>query len=228
LTVWRGAPGVPSWGWFYPHHYPPMLSDVLAYWSRPMACGGVAPSAYVAPMVLGEPFTPFHQLVAVLPPSSAPLLPAALRTLLLEPVSPLAAYFPADVRTDQAEKRAEWEAVVLLPFIDAVVLSAAMTPLLAAAGTLSADERGRNKLRPGARIYRRAGRPGRPPPARPRMLACECLILTRVCVSLGGAGHRRNPRVRGAAAAAAECAFADRHRGALGKPLGTESMGGRP
>ena len=55
--------GVPSWSWFYDHHYAPYLSDVKDL------------SGVNLEMQLSEPFKPFEQLMAVLPAASRALLP---------------------------------------------------------------------------------------------------------------------------------------------------------
>ena len=55
--------GVASWTWFYPHHYAPMISDMVDVQEF-----GVA-------FQLGRPFLPFQQLLGVLPSASFRLLP---------------------------------------------------------------------------------------------------------------------------------------------------------
>ena len=67
---------------------------------------------------LGEPFLPFQQLLAVLPAASKALLPNAYQNLLTETQSPIIDYYPLEFKTDLNGKKQEWEAVVLIPFID--------------------------------------------------------------------------------------------------------------
>lgn len=55
--------GVASWGWCYPYHYSPMVSDLTGL-------QGFSPH-----FDRGAPFTPYQQLLAVLPAASAKLLP---------------------------------------------------------------------------------------------------------------------------------------------------------
>lgn len=55
--------GVASWTWFYPHHYAPMISDMVAIHDFEVA------------FQLGKPFLPFQQLLGVLPSASFKLLP---------------------------------------------------------------------------------------------------------------------------------------------------------
>lgn len=61
----------------------------------------------------------------VLPPASHKHLPQALWPLVLEESSPIADLFPKQFSTDGEGKRADYEAVVLLPFVDKPRLVAA-------------------------------------------------------------------------------------------------------
>lgn len=58
--------------------------------------------------------------MAVLPAASKSLLPAAYRDLMTSATSDLIDYYPEDFQTDLNGKQHEWEAVVLIPFIDEV------------------------------------------------------------------------------------------------------------
>jgi 5'-3' exoribonuclease 1 len=122
--------GVASWNWFYPHHFAPMPSD----------CAALA--AVDVTFDPGEPFLPYEQLLAVQPGSSSALLPAPYRWLMTEPASPIADFYPVDFRVDMEGKRADWEGVVLIPFIDEARLLAAARSV--PPGALSAEERARN------------------------------------------------------------------------------------
>ena len=69
--------GVASWRWFYPFHYAPCASDLVQL--RDYSGGSFE---------LGAPFSPFEQLMAVLPPESGHALPPAYRTLMVHTPSP--------------------------------------------------------------------------------------------------------------------------------------------
>ena len=99
--------GVASWTWYYPFHYAPMASDLA---------DGLG--ALTAQFDYGVPFRPFEQLLAVQPPQSAALLPEPFRWLMTAPHSPLASFFPDELKVDFEGKRNDWEGVVLLPFLD--------------------------------------------------------------------------------------------------------------
>ena len=100
--------GIPMWSWCYPWHYSPFMSDVAKFMPK-FSCKKYG---------VDEPFTPFQQLMTVLPEKSAHLLPAPIGALMKESSSTLGAYFPADFEIDMAGKRREWEGIVLLPKID--------------------------------------------------------------------------------------------------------------
>ncbi|XP_070775149.1 5'-3' exoribonuclease 1 isoform X1 [Enoplosus armatus] len=108
--------GVQSWSWYYPYHYAPFLSDIRNI------------SGLKLTFDLGKPFMPFQQLLAVLPAASMELLPQSYRHLMTSENSPIIEYYPLDFKTDLNGKQQEWEAVVLIPFIDERCLLAAMDP----------------------------------------------------------------------------------------------------
>ncbi|KAH0550752.1 5'-3' exoribonuclease 1 isoform X1 [Cotesia glomerata] len=108
--------GCCSWSWYYPHHYAPYISDIKGF------------KDFKLSFDLGSPFLPFQQLLAVLPAASKELLPPAYQGLLTEERSPIIDYYPLEFRTDLNEKKQEWEAVVLIPFINEEKLIEAMSP----------------------------------------------------------------------------------------------------
>lgn len=98
--------GVCSWGWFYPHHYAPYISDIKNFKNLDIK------------LEMGRPFLPFQQLLAVLPAASKEHLPRAYHKLMTQATSKVIDYYPIDFETDLNGKKQEWEAVVLIPFID--------------------------------------------------------------------------------------------------------------
>eukprot|EP00854_Cymbomonas_tetramitiformis_P005821 gene5821-7022_t len=123
--------GVASWNWFYPSHYAPMASDLV---------GLEAHGDFTFDP--GRPFLPYEQLMAVLPPGSHRLLPPAFHPLMLDPRSPIGDFYPQTFELDMEGKRNDWEAVVLVPFIEEARLLTALAGVDSAA--LSAEERQRN------------------------------------------------------------------------------------
>ncbi|KAJ2777763.1 exonuclease II Exo2 [Coemansia javaensis] len=123
--------GCPSWSWFYPYHYAPCISDLCADLSAYELDG----------FAKDQPYTPYEQLMCVLPPYSRKLLPAALRPLMVDVHSPIRDLFPTSFSVDMNGKKMAWEAIVLIDFVDIDRIRAAMAPKLAG---LSADEQRRN------------------------------------------------------------------------------------
>lgn len=123
--------GCQLWGWYYHYHYAPRILDVAQ---------GLD---VVIDFDFGTPFHPYEQLMAVLPARSLNLIPPAYRPLMLEPHSPIADFYPHDVKTDKNGKTADWEAVVLLSFVDEKRLKEAMTPYTP---KLTAEEVRRNQF----------------------------------------------------------------------------------
>ncbi|KAI4897691.1 hypothetical protein NFI96_015716 [Prochilodus magdalenae] len=122
--------GVQSWSWYYPYHYAPFLSDVRNIAGLSLTFD------------LAKPFMPFEQLLAVLPAASKDLLPKSYQHLMTSESSPIIEYYPLDFKTDLNGKQQEWEAVVLIPFIDEKQLLAAMEPYT---DLMSKSEKSRNR-----------------------------------------------------------------------------------
>ncbi|KAH9508699.1 5'-3' exoribonuclease 1 [Bulinus truncatus] len=125
--------GCPSWSWYYPHHYAPYISDVKGF------------SDMTITFELSKPFLPFQQLMAVLPAASKELLPPAYQSLMTEESSQILDFYPVNFETDLNGKQQDWEAVVLIPFIEENRLLEAMAskePLL------TKEERERNRHGP--------------------------------------------------------------------------------
>lgn len=125
--------GVPSWSWYYPNHYAPYISDLTNILEMH------------SDFQLGTPFLPFEQLLGVLPPNSKDLLPVAYQYLMLNPSSELIEFYPPNFETDMNGKKQEWEALVLIPFIDEKRL---LTGMAKCEPMLLDAERGRNKHGP--------------------------------------------------------------------------------
>ncbi|CAF4693127.1 unnamed protein product, partial [Rotaria sp. Silwood1] len=125
--------GCPSWSWFYPHHYAPYLSDLTDFKDLQFT------------FETGTPFKPFEQLLGVLPPTSRYLLPTALQSLMVDAESPLLHFYPEDFLLDQNEKKQDWEAIVLLPFIDEQLL---LNSIKKYYPNLDANEQSRNQHLP--------------------------------------------------------------------------------
>jgi 5'-3' exoribonuclease 1 len=130
--------GCQSWNWYFPYLYAPVATDIvnlLEFYDEPDEEGYCT-----FPFESGTPFPSLAQLLSVLPPQSANLLPKPLAELMLEPSSPLASYYPPDFTSDPNGKRQSWEAVVQIPFIEADLLLDTVQSII------DADEAGKDVL----------------------------------------------------------------------------------
>jgi 5'-3' exoribonuclease 1 len=100
--------GVPSWNWRYSHHYAPFASTLGEYIEE----------YTFKRFESSKPSLPFVQLISVLPPKSANLLPLALQPLLLSQQSELKPFIPDDFVIDLSGKRKEWQGIVIIPMMD--------------------------------------------------------------------------------------------------------------
>eukprot|EP00960_Hanusia_phi_P032052 749647-Hanusia_phi.AAC.3 len=122
--------GCPSWIWYYPFHYAPFASDFV----------GLADLEIVFPENT-QPFLPFEQLMACLPPLSKHALPEQYQDLMINPKSPIIDFYPKQFRVDMNGKKMAWLGVALLPFIDEERLLKTVKPL---EQTLNEEERAQN------------------------------------------------------------------------------------
>lgn len=118
-------------------------SSQLPPWRQPHGAF-LPPAALPRRFTLGQPFRPFEQLLSVQPASSRHLLPEPYQWLMTDPSSPILDFYPTEFEVDMEGKRADWEGVVLVPFIDEQRLLKAAASVKD--GQLTADERRRNTL----------------------------------------------------------------------------------
>ena len=104
--------GVPDWTWNYPYHYAPSAAILTEHIDT-----------FIFPTYkITFPIPPFQQLLSVLPPKSANLIPKPLNRILTDSNSPLKKFCPNEITIDYSGKRKEWEGIVILPMIDSKVL----------------------------------------------------------------------------------------------------------
>lgn len=123
--------GVPAWNWYFPYHYAPFASDFVNVGSVKENFDGTT-----------EPFRPFEQLMAVFPAASRKHIPSPLQDLMYNPSSSIIDFYPDDFAIDLNGKKASWQGVALLPFVDEARLKKAIEPLIP---KLNPEEKKRNQ-----------------------------------------------------------------------------------
>ncbi|KAL0229921.1 hypothetical protein PCE1_003485 [Barthelona sp. PCE] len=103
--------GVVDWNFYYPYHYAPLVSDIarVDFNDLDLTFNTELPASL-----------PFTQLLCVLPPASAPLLPPEFAELMY--CDELKDMYPERFAIDMDGARRTWEGVVLLPYLDVDLL----------------------------------------------------------------------------------------------------------
>jgi 5'-3' exoribonuclease 1 len=188
--------GCRSWNYFFPYLYSPLATDFINlpdFYSSPDAEGYCTFEFEV-----GTPFPSLAQLLSVLPPQSADLLPKPLAELMLNLASPLLQYYPADFTTDANGKRQSWEAIVQIPFIDADMLLETVEQVLraddekAGKALLTTAERRRN-VRGNEHLFLAPGS-AKPPPANDTNEETVVSSATATRAAPVGSSRRKNPK----------------------------------
>ena len=112
---------LPSWETYYGYHYAPFMTDLASYLES------IDDTRFrtLSRFDKSSPSLPFVQLLSVLPPASADLLPGPLRWLMNSPRSPLVKhgyYPPLTFHIDYEGKVKEHMGVAILPFVDYEVI----------------------------------------------------------------------------------------------------------
>lgn len=102
--------GLVSWRDFYPWHYAPLMNDLALFFKEKRG--------FNMQYRLERPSLPFVQLLSVLPPKSAGLLPLSLREIFTDSKLVDLGYYPDDFEIDYEGVIKEHMAVILLPFVN--------------------------------------------------------------------------------------------------------------
>lgn len=132
--------GCPSWTWFFPYYYSPMISDVYEFIKNANKT-----DLQLSPFQITQPFQPFKQLLLVMPNESMDLLPPAFHVLLKDGTSILKSpvdYFPSEFEIDPNDAIYESDYIALLPFVEDEILDTAYTSI--SIEGLSEEEKLRN------------------------------------------------------------------------------------
>ena len=112
--------GVTDWSWLYPYHYSPFCTDLAEH---------ISTFEHKQPKHI-PPLSPFQQLLCVLPPKSASLIPTPLNELLVSKSSPIIKFCPDTFNINYEGKKKKWEGVVELPVVDFELVKKAYTSVV--------------------------------------------------------------------------------------------------
>lgn len=123
--------GLPSWTHYYPWHYPPLMTDLAAFMVDITFDRSSTAIKELYTFKKGEPSVPFVQLLSILPPSSAHLLPPPLRHLFSDRRLVDAGFYPEKFEIDLEGKTKEHMGVALLSFVDVDLIKKVYAPAAA-------------------------------------------------------------------------------------------------
>jgi len=130
--------GVPSWTWHYKFRVSPLPSDVF----HALKSDIFNPNNFV--FQLGEPYTPFQQLMLILPPQMNALVPSVLRPIMNDDKLLCTQFYPVDFRIDASVGIKTQYSEAILPEIDDELL---INTVKEHEKDLTACEKERNKIR---------------------------------------------------------------------------------
>jgi len=110
--------GSPHWRWYYPYHYAPMISDLGINIVQDFL-GTTTISNFEIDFNCpqnSQPYTPFQQLLCIMPQRSFKLLPDEYAVI----PKIMSSEFPTQFNVDLNGKTNAWEAIVLIPFVDEI------------------------------------------------------------------------------------------------------------
>jgi len=108
--------GCPSWQWHYKFRISPLLSDVYNFLDNNTNI------LNEIEFKLGSPYTPFQQLMLILPPQMSNLLPSVLRPIMNDDKLLCTQFYPTDFRIDITTGIKTQYSEAILPEIDEELL----------------------------------------------------------------------------------------------------------
>jgi 5'-3' exonuclease len=125
----------PSWHFFYRYRVSPVMSDLYATISNIKSL-----DKYVT-FKKDTPYLPFEQLMLILPPQSASILPKEIGGLMTDTSSGLVQYYPSEFELDAVAGKKRIYSEPILPLIDAEKV---VKKVIQTYSTLSAKDKKRN------------------------------------------------------------------------------------
>ena len=108
--------GVPSWQHYYEYRVPPLISDIF------YALDNNIFDMNDTKFEKGQPYTPFQQLMMILPPQMNNLMPAVLRPIMIDDKLLCTQFYPTDFRIDVNYGIKTMYSEAILPEIDEELL----------------------------------------------------------------------------------------------------------
>ena len=110
--------GCPSWTWHYKFRTAPLLSDVLYALEKVEQVEQMNNIEFT----LGEPYTPFQQLMLILPPQMDKLMPTVLRPIMTDDKLLCTQFYPESFKIDSTVGLKQIYCEAILPEIDEDIL----------------------------------------------------------------------------------------------------------
>ena len=108
--------GCPSWQWHYNYRISPLLSDIYNVLNKEII------NINEIEFKLGSPYTPFQQLMLILPPQLNTLLPSVLRPIMIDDKLLCTQFYPIDFKIDVASGIKTQYSEAILPEINEELL----------------------------------------------------------------------------------------------------------
>ncbi len=108
--------GVPSWQWYYEYRISPLISDIDYVLKNNII------NMNEIEFKIGEPYTPFQQLMLILPPQMNGLVPEVLRPIMTDDKLLCTQFYPIEFRLDVATGIKTQYSEAILPEIDEELL----------------------------------------------------------------------------------------------------------
>jgi len=117
LVYYTKGPSAVNNRWYYPYYHAPLFVDVGAILNYIVSSGNLDVLPYWDRLPGQDEINVLWQLIAVLPISSADLLPSIIRPIA-STKSLLADYYPSDFIIERWGINQEWRGIPILPFVD--------------------------------------------------------------------------------------------------------------